>query len=105
MAEIPDAALLIIDQFLSELALHDIKVEQAILFGSYAKGTFDEWSDIDLALVSATFAGERFKDREKMRRIKLKVSSLLEPVPYTPEEFNADNPFIKHLLETGIRIR
>jgi predicted nucleotidyltransferase len=104
MAEIPAAARLIIDQFLAELAADGIKVEQAVLFGSYAQGTFDEWSDIDLALVSATFAGERFKDRETIRRSKLKVSSLLEPAPYTPEEFTADNPFIKHLLETGIRI-
>jgi predicted nucleotidyltransferase len=105
VAEIPYPARLIIDQFLSELAANDITIEQAVLFGSYAKGTFDEWSDIDLALVSSAFEGERFKDREKIRRIKLKVSSLLEPAPYTPEEFTADNPFIKHLIETGIRIR
>jgi predicted nucleotidyltransferase len=105
MAEIPAAARLIIDQFLAELAANDITVEQAVLFGSYAKGTFDEWSDIDLALVSAAFEGERFRDREKIRRIKLKVSSLLEPAPYKPEEFNAGNPFVKDIMETGIRIR
>ncbi len=73
MAEIPDKAKLIIDRFLSELAEDGIGIEQAILFGSYAQGTFDEWSDIDLALVSSTFEGDRFRDREKIRRIKLKV--------------------------------
>ena len=104
MAEIPDTARSIIDRFLKELAKNGIKIEQAILFGSYAQGTFDEWSDIDLAVVSSKFEGERFLDREKIRRIKLKVSKLLEPIPYSPEEFKEGNPFIRHILETGIRM-
>lgn len=105
MAEIPDTAKLIIDKFLSELAEDGIGIEQAILFGSYAQGTFDEWSDIDLALVSSTFEGDRLRDREKIRRIKLKISSLLEPIPYTPEVFSQGDPFVQHILKTGIRIR
>jgi predicted nucleotidyltransferase len=104
MAEIPDTARSIIDKFLAELAKGGIMVEQAVLFGSYAQGTFDEWSDIDLAIVSKKFDGERFRDREEIRRIKLKVSNLLEPIPYNPEEFNKGNPFIRHILKTGIRI-
>ncbi len=104
MAEIPDTARLIIERFLAELTKKGISVEQAVLFGSYAQGTFNEWSDIDLAVVSKKFEGERFLDREKIRRIKLKVSKRLEPIPYSPEEFNGGNPFIRHILETGIRI-
>ncbi len=104
MAQIPDTARSIIDRFLKELTKNGVSVEQAVLFGSYAQGTFNEWSDIDLAVVSSKFEGERFMDREKIRRIKLKVSKLLEPIPYSPEEFNKGNPFIRHILETGIRI-
>ena len=81
MAKIPDKVILIIKQFLKELNKENIKVEKAILFGSYAQGTFNDWSDIDLAVVSKAFEGERFKDRSKIRRIKLMVSSDLEPVP------------------------
>ena len=40
-------------------------VKWAILFGSYAQGTFNEWSDIDLAIVSKVFVGDRFEDRKK----------------------------------------
>ncbi|MCD5411241.1 nucleotidyltransferase domain-containing protein [Thermodesulfovibrionales bacterium] len=104
MAEIPNKVKNIIDQFLKELAKNNIGIEQAILFGSYAQGTFNDWSDIDLAIVSKAFEGERFKDRDKIRRIKLKVSCDLEPIPYKPEEFNIDNPFVKRILETGIKI-
>ncbi len=104
MVKIPDKVTLIIDQFLKELAKNSIGVEQAILFGSYAHGTFNDWSDIDLAIVSKAFEGERFKDRNKIRNIKLRISSDLEPIPYRPEEFNIDNPFVKRILETGIRI-
>jgi len=104
MAKIPDKVTLIIKQFLKELNKEDIKVEQAILFGSYAQGTFNDWSDIDLAVVSKAFEGERFKDRSKIRRIKLMVSSDLEPIPYKPEDFNLDNPFVKRIMETGIRV-
>ena len=60
MAQIPDTARSIIERFLAELTKNGIIVEQAVLFGSYAQGTFNEWSDIDLAVVSSKFEGERF---------------------------------------------
>lgn len=104
MAEIPDKIKKIIRQFIDKLADNDIKVEQAILFGSYAQGTFNEWSDIDLAIVSTAFEGERFRNRARIRRIKLGASCDLEPIPYNPLDFNSDNPFVKKILKTGIRV-
>ena len=102
MAAIPIKVKSIISQFLQELENNNIAIEQAILFGSYAHGTFNKWSDIDLAIVSKNFIGERFADRKRIRRIKLKISSDLEPIPYNPEDFNDENPFVKKILETGI---
>ncbi len=104
MAEIPDKVKKTINQFLKKLAENKIKIEQAVLFGSYAQGTYTEWSDIDIAIVSKAFKGERFIDRSKIRRIKLMVSCDLEPIPYTPEDFNVENPFVKKILETGIKV-
>ncbi len=104
MAEIPDKITLIIDRFLKALAKKNILIEQAILFGSYTQGNFNDWSDIDLAIVSQAFEGDRFKDRNKIRSIKLDISSDLEPIPYAPNEFNKDDPFVKKSIETGIRI-
>lgn len=104
MAQIPDKVSSIIERFLEELKKNNINIEQAVLFGSYAQGTFTTWSDIDIALVSSDFEGDRFKDRNKIRRIKLEISSDLEPIPYPPNEFTPADPFVKQILKTGINV-
>ena len=90
--------------YLEELERIGIHVQQAILFGSYATGKYDEWSDIDLAIVSKDFVGNRFEDRNKIRKITLKVNSDISPMPYRPEDFNDSDYFVKDILKTGIRI-
>jgi predicted nucleotidyltransferase len=74
------------------------------LFGSHAHGKANEWSDIDVALVSDAFVGDRFDDRSKIRRITLSVSSDLSPLPFRPEDFVPENPFVKEILEKGVSI-
>lgn len=63
----------IIKKFIFALESNNIKINRAILFGSFAKGNSNEWSDIDVALVSDAFIGKRFIDREKIRKYKLKL--------------------------------
>lgn len=104
MAQIPNKVILLIKQFILDLKKNDIVISRAILFGSYAHGGYNEWSDIDIALVSDDFIGDRFADRNKIRKIKLSVSSDLEPIPYTTKSFSADDPFVKNILETGVTI-
>ncbi|NCO61147.1 MAG: nucleotidyltransferase domain-containing protein [Deltaproteobacteria bacterium CG_4_8_14_3_um_filter_51_11] len=104
MAKIPDHIRGIIERYIRALEAQDIHVQRAVLFGSHARGRANEWSDIDLALVSDAFAGDRFDDRSKIRRITLSVSSDLSPLPFSPEDFNPENPFVKEILEEGIRI-
>ena len=104
MAEIPAKVRDIIDKYLATLAENNIPIKQAILFGSYARGNYDEWSDIDFALVSDIFEGNRIDDRSKIRRITLRVSCDIEVLPYRPQDFTADDPFVKEIMETGVRI-
>ena len=104
MVKIPDKVKKIIRDFLNELELNDIPIKQAVLFGSYSKGNFHKWSDIDIALVSDIFEGIRIVDRKKIRRIKLNVSNNIEVMPFRSQDFNPDDPFVKEILETGIRI-
>lgn len=74
----------------------------AYVFGSYARGTADAWSDVDVLIVapSARPAVERFKD--------YLPAILASPRPveffvYTPEEFERmraeERPFLMHALE------
>jgi len=51
MAPIPDKIQVIISDFISKLS-KEIPVRKAMIFGSYAKGSFDEQSDIDVAVFS-----------------------------------------------------
>ena len=78
--------------------------EKVILFGSWARGEQDEYSDLDFVVIKKT--GERF-----MARL-LEVARLLDSdlgkvdvFVYTPEEFEnmkeAGNPFVEKVLSEG----
>jgi uncharacterized protein len=104
MVRIPDKVKKTIDAYLDALNRDNVPIKEAILFGSYAKGTSREWSDIDIALVSDIFIGNRIEDKDKIRKITLSVSSEIEVLPFNPKDFDVENPLAKEILETGIRL-
>ncbi len=104
MAVIPDKISKIIRSYLGTLSRNNIPIKEAVLFGSYATGMQQEWSDIDIALVSDVFVGNRMDDKDKIRDITLSVSNEIEVLPFTPADFNLHNPFVKEILRTGIRL-
>ena len=104
MAKIPGQIREVLKKYIRTLEENHIHVLRAVLFGSYAEGRANEWSDIDIALVSESFDGDRFDDRSKIRRITLSVSSDLSPLPFRPEDFISENPFVREILEKGVRI-
>ena len=104
MAKIPDDVKGTIDRYLSSLKKSGFNIQQAILFGSYAKGHATQYSDIDLALVSDSFEGIRFKDKNKVRKITISISTDLEILPFNPKDFTSEDPLVKEILETGIKV-
>ncbi|MEW6405129.1 MAG: nucleotidyltransferase domain-containing protein [Chloroflexota bacterium] len=104
MAQIPVEIKDKIDKYLNDLRKNKIPIKEAILFGSYAKGTQKEWSDIDIALVSEIFKGNRIEDKDKIRHITISVSSEIEVIPFSPQDFNKDNPLAREIIDTGIRL-
>ena len=104
MAQISSEIKGIIKRYIEELEKNNIHIQQAVLFGSYARGTYQKWSDIDLALISDAFEGSRIPDRGKIRHITLSVSSSLEPIPFRPEDFTPNDPFVREILEQGIEM-
>jgi predicted nucleotidyltransferase len=104
MVKIPNNIKAIVERYISLLKKNNILVENAYLFGGYAKGYSNEWSDIDIAIVSDFFEGVRIKDKDKIRRITLSVSSSLEILPFNPRDFSLENPLAKEIIETGIRL-
>lgn len=106
MALKPDSKILNnIKKLIKTLAKQNIHIEKAYLFGSYANGTSKEYSDIDLALVSKNFKGNRFLDKQIINPISLKIDSRFEIHPYKTEEFNENvRWFTKEITEHGIEI-
>ena len=101
MVQLPSKIKETIAKYLQELNRNNIPIKEAVLFGSYAMGNYREWSDIDIALVSDIFEGDRIDDKDKIRSITLSVSSEIEVVPFTPNDFTLQNPFVKEILRTG----
>ncbi|MFA5519845.1 MAG: nucleotidyltransferase domain-containing protein [Spirochaetota bacterium] len=104
MDKIPDSIKSLINRYMAALAKSGIDIDTAFLFGSYSRGTFNEFSDIDIALVSKSFSGNRIKDRDKIRKHTLSISSMIEVIPFSVDDFNELNPFAKEIIKTGIQI-
>lgn len=104
MVRIPAKIKVTIDKYLQALNNNNIPIKEAILFGSYATGKYNKWSDIDIALVSDIFEGDRISDKDKIRQLTLSVSSEIEVIPFPPHEFNTENPFANEIISTGIRL-
>ena len=104
MVKLPAKVKKTIDDYLQALNRGNIPIQEAILFGSYARENYQEWSDIDIALVSQIFSGNRIEDKDKIRKITLSVSSEIEVIPFSPSDFVIQNPLVKEILETGIKL-
>ncbi len=93
----------IVNNFIS-LVSDEFPLTAVYLFGSYEKGDAHGYSDIDLAIVSDKFEGSRFFDKKKLNKYILKTSIDLEIHPFRTEDFTEDNPFVKEIIQTGLKI-
>ena len=86
--------------------------QQIWLWGSRAYGTPHEYSDIDLIVVSKSFANERFIQRMPsfLRKLGLVTDTsveVLDVLCYTPEEFERKKnqiSIVREAVNKGIRI-
>ncbi|MBI4378140.1 MAG: nucleotidyltransferase domain-containing protein [Nitrospinae bacterium] len=101
MAITSDSIIEIVKRYIDELEKHNIKISEAIIFGSHAKGTAKEESDIDIALVSDDFTGDRFEDRRRIVPFRRKIDSRIEPIPFKTEDFNNGGILAEEIKKTG----
>ena len=96
-----------IDSIVKEFAAlvnKELNVSDIYIYGSYAKGTYIEDSDIDVVVVGDNFIGDPVEDMLKLMRIRRKVDNRIEPHPFKSSEFVLSNPYVREILETGIRV-
>ncbi len=97
-----DTVLKIIREFKKILESTGVRTEKIILYGSYANGTYHEWSDIDLVVISPDFADVGLWDRIKM--VSKAISIIFQPieaVPMTPEEWESGDSMICKFAKEG----
>ena len=93
---------------LEQLAAHGIKVEELILFGSAARGDMNEFSDIDLVIVSESFAGINYWQRVKLitESAMIVMKTFKRPidiVPLSQAEYSAqEKPIARIAIKEGI---
>lgn len=102
-----------ITQTIDEIARHyvnevnkHISVNKAFLYGSYAKETYKESSDLDIAIFSEDFEDEKFVDVNAFlfsvaRRYK---DVCIDPIGFSTLDMTDNNPFIKEIIDTGREI-
>ena len=76
--------------------------QRIIIFGSLARGDWDEMSDIDVIVVYRT--NKSFLDRLKELYLSWDIPKAVDILAYTPEEFDhlsQQNFFIQEALNAG----
>jgi hypothetical protein len=98
--------LAIAKNYIAYLGQVGIPISTAYLYGSYAKGKPRTDSDIDICVVSPSFAGkDLFDEMIKLNQLGLKIDSRIETVPYTPDDLNDKySSLANEIRNTGIQI-
>lgn len=95
----------LIDRFVKILINEKYNIKYVYLFGSYAKKTNHENSDIDVAIVLADTSDNIFDEQMNMMRIAGRLEDVrIEPHPVYLEDFEKGTPFINEIKKTGILI-
>lgn len=76
-----------IDAYINELVSSGVKPKKIFLFGSYAKGNFHKYSDIDLAIISPAFKSDEIEELLFLGRLSGRISSRVEAVSFRENHF------------------
>ena len=99
-----NAAIAVVDSYAREIQANGVHLRTVILYGSFAKGTQHEWSDIDVALVADEFEGLP-TDIYHFSSVAVKKPYIrIEPNTYPTQYFKEGDPFIEEIVRTGVKI-
>lgn len=93
--------------FVNSVAAKGIRVEKAILYGSYSTGVASAESDMDLAIVSPDFGRDRFEERTMLLQLAWRIEPRIEPVPISSESYEKDTwiPIVYEIRQKGIEVK
>jgi len=94
-------------RYLAGLHAFGIRASKAVLFGSFAQGQADEWSDIDLIVIAPEFDGPReLTVVEKLWLATASADDRIEPIPCGEREWETEHgrPILDIARREGIVI-
>ncbi len=81
----------------------ELGLRSVYLFGSYAKGTANEDSDIDIALVIDEMP-DFFRVQRELMQLRRNIDLRIEPHPFYSRDFLPSSPFANEVMTSGIRL-
>ena len=78
-------------------------IQEVYLFGSYAKGTYNENSDIDVAVIINS-DNNVFDLMVELMMLTQNIDLRIEPHPIKVKDFEEGNPFVQEIIDTGIKV-
>ncbi|MBN1593069.1 MAG: nucleotidyltransferase domain-containing protein [Candidatus Coatesbacteria bacterium] len=96
----------IVRRYLAALPDYGIHPLRAVLFGSYANGDPNEWSDIDLVIIAPEFDHQHDITLVEQLWRATATDSRIEPIPCGEKEWETDTgrPIIAIARQEGIEI-
>ena len=98
-----DFAINITKSFIKDCNAAGLFFDKVFLFGSYANGNANDWSDVDLLLVSKRFTKNTFDNLKLFLKINAKYP-VIETHTYPTDYFLSCDAFVEDVLKTSIEI-
>ncbi|SDF16060.1 Nucleotidyltransferase domain-containing protein [Dyadobacter soli] len=96
-------AILIASQYVA-LVKKIYPISKAYLFGSFAKGTNDSDSDIDIALILDE-ADDIMDAQVGLMKLRRSIDLRIEPHPFVFMDFDKANPTAFEIMQNGIELK
>ena len=78
--------------YLQSIQQHGVPVRFGVIFGSQAAGQPDQWSDIDVVVVSPQFDNQRLRqDIDLLWRLAARTDSRIEPIACGERQWREDD--------------
>ena len=88
-----------------EIVSENYNVIAIILFGSYAKGTQREDSDIDIAIITDDIKTDKFDEEVNLMQLRNNIDYRIEPHIISVKDYeNDETPFVVEVKNTGIKV-
>ena len=87
----------------TKTVLNKYNIVSVWIFGSFAKGTEQENSDIDIAVVFENL-NDKFQAQFNLMKMRRKIDIRIEPHPLDKPDSNVTNQFADEIQRTGLKI-